>query len=753
MGDLPAGTVTFLFTDIEGSTRLLQRVGEEQYSSLLVECRSLLRTAFQQHHGREVDTQGDAFFVAFARATDAVSAAIASQHALASHPWPEGVAVRVRMGLHTGEPQVAAEWYVGLDVHHAARVMSAAHGGQVLLSQTTRELVAQVLPEGVALRDLGEHRLKDLQHASHLCQLVMTGLTADFPSLKTLDNYTHNLPVQPTPFLGREKEIDAVLQLLMREDVRLLTLTGPGGTGKTRLALQVAAELSDRFAHGVFFVNLAPLSDPALVVPTIAQVLNVNDRGGQPILEILKTSLREKHLLLLLDNFEHVVQAAPALAELLVGCPRLKVLVTSRMALRIRAEQEYAVPCLILPDPGHLPDVAALSQYEAVALFIARARAVKQDFQVTNATAPAVAEICVRLDGLPLAIELAAARIKLFPPQALLTRLGQRLSVLTGGAHDAPARQRTLRDTIAWSYQLLNEREQRLFRRLAVFVGGCTLESIESLSREVGDEVAPLVDDLISLIDKNLLRQSAQDGAEPRLTMLETIREFGLERLTAHGEIEATQQAFAVYHVALAEQAEPELEDVRRDEWMERLEQEYDNLRAVLEWSLVPIQGEKSKQRSELCLRLAGSLREFWIYQGLLAEGLGFIERGLVIRGKLPRQDKPKRSSPQPIWPSSRAIRRHGTHWRRKPWFSASDWRTGQGSHYACIRWGCTPLRVESIARRVPRWRRASRSTEAWARRIARVGRSGLWPICAGRGASTPRPAPAMSKPWHSSER
>src|SRR5256885_7375973 len=322
--DLPAGTIALLFTDIEGSTLLLQHVGE-QYSHVLAQCRQLLHAAFQPFHGHEVDTQGDSFFFAFARATDAVSAAVAAQRNLASHTWPEGATVRVRMGLHTGEPQQTADGYVGLDVHLAARLMSVGHGGQVLLSQTTRHLVEHTLPDGVSLRDLGEHRLKDLQHPSHLFQLVIGGLPADFPPLKTLDTHPHNLPVQPTPLIGREKEVALVQNFLRREDVRLLTLTGPGGIGKTRLGLQVVAELSDRFADGVFFVNLAPLSDPTWVIPTLAQTLELKERGDQPLLDLLKVSLRDRQLLLLLDNFEQVISAASQIADLLAACPKLKV--------------------------------------------------------------------------------------------------------------------------------------------------------------------------------------------------------------------------------------------------------------------------------------------------------------------------------------------------------------------------------------------------------------------------------------------
>ena len=583
MGELPQGTVTLLFTDMEGSTSLLQRVGE-RYSDVLERCRHLLRTAFHQYHGHEVDSQGDAFFVVFARASDAVSAAVEAQRALALHAWPEGVAVRVRMGLHTGEPHLAAEGYVGLDVHRAARIMNAGHGGQILLSQTTLELVEHDLPKGTSLRELGSHRLKDLEHPSHLYQLITPGLPADFPPLKTLDIYAHNLPLQLTSLIGREQEIAAVCHLLQRQEVRLLTLTGPGGTGKTRLGLQVAAELSETFSDGVFFVNLAPLSDPELVVPTIAQALGVKEASSQPLLDLVSAWLREKELLLLLDNFEQVAEAAVEVSALLARCPQLNVLVTSRAVLHLSGEHEFPVPPLSLPNLSHLPDLERLSQYEAVALFIARAQAVKPEFQVTNANTPTVAEICVRLDGLPLAIELAAARSKMLPPQALLARLDQRFSLLTSGAHDVPARQQALRNTIAWSYDLLNAGEQRLFRRLSVFVGGATTETLEALYTTLGDEPGLVLDGIASLIDKSLLQQSEQEAEEPRFVMLETIREYGREALTAHGEVEATRQAHAVSYLALAEAAELEWEGPQESVWFAQLEHEHDNLRAAMSW-------------------------------------------------------------------------------------------------------------------------------------------------------------------------
>jgi predicted ATPase/class 3 adenylate cyclase/DNA-binding CsgD family transcriptional regulator len=632
LGNLPMGTVTMLFTDIEGSTRLLQRVGDH-YTDMLAECRHLLRTACQAWNGYEVDTQGDSFFVAFARATDAALAVVEAQRTLAAHPWPEGVAVRVRMGLHTGEPARTSEGYVGLDVHRAARIMSAAHGGQVLLSQTTCILVEQDLPEDLSLRDLGEHRLKDLGRPRRLFQLVISDLPADFPPPRTLDMYPNNLPTQFTPFIGREQEVTAVGQLLRREDMRLVTLTGPGGTGKTRLGVQVAAELTDSFADGVFFVNLAPVNDTALVVPTIAETLGMRETGGQPLRERLKGELQQKQMLLLLDNFEQVVSAAVHVVDLLAACPQLKVLVTSREALHVRAEQESTVPPLPLPDLKHLPNLAALSHNAAVALFVSRAQAVKPEFQVTNANVRAIVEICARLDGLPLAIELAAARMKLFSPQALLARLSQRLVVLTSGARDAPARQQTLRNTIAWSYNLLDPAEQRLFRLLSVFVGGCILQAVEAVCAALddGDAVGQVVDGVASLIDKSLLQQTEQEGEESRLVMLETIREYGLEALVASEELEATQAAYASYYLALAEQEPGGSQSLT---WLERLEREHDNLRAVLGWSLEPGQGEEIAQHRELGLRLAGALYGFWLFHGHLNEGRTFLERALAGSGE-----------------------------------------------------------------------------------------------------------------------
>ena len=659
---LPTGTVTFLFTDIEGSTRLLQQLGD-RYSRVLEECRRLLRVAFQEWNGHEVDTQGDAFFVAFARATDAVSAAVDGLHALVIHPWPENVEVRVRMGLHTGEPQLSSEGYVGIDVHHAARVMSAGHGGQVLLSQTTRDLVEHQLPDGVSLRDLGEHRLKDLQRPVHLFQLLIAGLPSDFPSLKSLDAYPNNLPVQPTSLIGREREVASLVELLRRVDIRLVTLTGPGGTGKTRLALQVAAELSDLEWRGIYFVDLAPVSDSTQVIPTIASTLGLREERSRSPLECLKEEIDQNRLLLLLDNFEQVLDAAVRVSELLVACPQLKIMVTSRAVLRVRAEREFAVPTLRLPDSAQMPDLEALLQYEAIVLFVQRTQAVVPEFRLTDMNAPAVVEIVRRLDGLPLAIELAAARMKLLSPEALLARLNQPLQVLTSGVRDVAARQQTLRNTIAWSYNLLDAQERALFRRLSDFVGGCTLGAIEAVYGALGNATGLILDIVDSLVDKSLLQlREPGKGEEPRFAMLETIREYGLELLVASGELESVREAHAMYFLELSERADLDLSASDSPERLDRLEQEHDNLRAAMHWSL-----EDIERREQIALRMGGALRSFWYVRGYLSEGLDFLERAMMGSNEV---EEPTRAAA--LYAAARLYEARGDYDRAEPFLVKS---------------------------------------------------------------------------------
>jgi predicted ATPase len=408
----------------------------------------------------------------------------------------------------------------------------------VLLSLPTQELVRDQLPAGTTLRDLGEHRLKDLFRPERVFQVLASGLPSEFPSLRTLNAYRNNLSLQPTPLIGRKREVAEVYERLLRPEVRLLTLTGVGGTGKTRLGLQAAAELTEQFEDGVFFVSLAAIRDPQLVVPAMAATLGVKEAGGQPLLESVEDSLGEKHILLMVDNFEQVIEAAPVVTELLSTASNLKVLATSRIPLRLYGEHEYAVPPLALPDPERLPSVERLTHYEAVRLFVERAQAAKADFSVTNESAPAVAQICYRLDGLPLAIELAAARIKVLSPQKMLGRLGNRLKLLTGGARDLPERQRTLRSTIEWSYGLLGEGEKVLFARLSVFAGGRTMEAIEAICDAEGDLPVDVLDGLSSLVDKSLLKQEEGAGGEPRFVMLETIHEFAREKLQESEESE-----------------------------------------------------------------------------------------------------------------------------------------------------------------------------------------------------------------------
>jgi predicted ATPase len=569
MHDLPRGTVTLLFTDIEGSTRLLHELGDA-YAEALADHRRVLRDAFGRHGGVEVDTQGDAFFYAFRRAADAIAAAADAQAALAEGP------VRVRIGVHTGEPLVTDEGYVGVDVHRAARIMSAGHGGQVLVSETTRRLV----DARFTLRDLGPQRLKDMTEPHHLFQLG----EGDFPPLKTL-NQT-NLPIAASPLLGREAELAQLVELVLNGG-RVVTVTGAGGSGKTRLALQAAADVTDRFADGVFWIPLAGIGDPELVLPAVAQALGV--KGD------LATQLGSRQILLLLDNFEHVITAAPRVGDLLAAAPEVRVLVTSRSPLRIGGEREYAL------DP--------LSEDAAVTLFVERARSVG----ATVAADTTVAQICRRLDRLPLALELAAARTKLLTPVTLLERLERSLPLLTGGRRDAPERQRTLRATIEWSFDLLDENAKRLFERLSVFAGSFSLDAAEHVAQADLEALA-------ALVDLNLLKPIGDD----RFLMLETIREYALEGFARSSEVERVRMSHAEWFAAIARAAEPQLTSgAKQVAWVDRLETEIANLRVALGIF-------EAAEANERLLALTADLWRFWWIRGHVSEGRRWLERALA---------------------------------------------------------------------------------------------------------------------------
>ena len=613
----PSGTVTFLFSDVQGSTRLLHELGNG-YAEVLAQHRRVLRAAFSAHDGVEMGTEGDSFFVAFARASDAVAAAAEGQRGLLEGP------MQVRMGLHTGEPLVTPEGYVGMVVHRAARIAAIGHGGQVLLSQAVATLVEEHMPVDVTLRDLGSIRLKDLASPERIYQLLHPQLPEEFPALRSLEATPNNLPQQLTSFIGREKAIADIKALLGK--TRLLTLTGSGGSGKTRLSLQVAAETLEQFPDGVWFVELAPLADPNLVPQAVASVLGVKEEPRKPITQTLAENLKHMRLVLLLDNCEHLLDACAKLADTLMRqCPGVKLLASSREALGISGEQTYPVPSLSLPDRKQTQTPQTLSQYESVHLFIDRALSVRPDFQVTNQNAPAVASLCHHLDGIPLAIELAAARARSLAVEEIDQKLDQRFRLLTGGSRTALPRQQTLRACIDWSCDLLHDPEKQLLRRLSVFAGGWTLEAAAQVCAGEGVADWEVLDLLTSLSDKSLVAAEQVDG-HSRYRLLETVRQYARERLMESGRGELVRERHWDYFLALAEKAEPQLLGAEQAHWLQRLEQEHENLRAGLDWSL---EGAGSAGG----LRLCAALQRFWVVRGHLAEGREWCERVLRKAG------------------------------------------------------------------------------------------------------------------------
>jgi predicted ATPase/class 3 adenylate cyclase len=602
MPPVPTGTVTFLFTDIEGSTRLWERQPGTMRSAL-ARHDALVRTVIAAHGGHVFKTIGDAFCAAFSRADPALAATLAAHRALHAEDWGALGTIRVRMACHTGSADERDGDYFGPTVNRVARLLAAGHGGQTLVSRATWEELGGRAPEGARARDLGERRLKDLTRPEHVYEVVPAELPRDFPALRTLDARPNNLPAQATALVGRERLLDAARAMLRDPAVRLVTLSGAGGAGKTRLALQLAADVVDEYEDGAWFVALAPIRDADLVASTILDTLGLADARNATPLQVIEGHLRERETLLVLDNFEQVTGAAPLVAALLAAATRLKVLVTSRTLLRVSGERDFAVPPLAPP--------------EATRLFADRARALKADFRVTDENAPAIADICMHLDGLPLAIELAAARVRLLSPKALHARLTQAsLDVLTGGARDLPLRQQTMRATIAWSYDLLDDDDKRLFRRFGVFARGAALEAVEAIAGATLDRVE-------SLVDKSLLVYE-DTGDAARFSMLETLREFAVAELEKSGEAERLRAEHAAWYVARAEEASSD--PARQRHWLGWLDTEHDNLRGALVWAL-------QDGNADLALRLSGALAWMWRLRGQGLEGRRALDDALALPG------------------------------------------------------------------------------------------------------------------------
>lgn len=632
MNKIPSGTVTFLFTDIEGSTALWEQY-PAQMRAAFARQEAIFRESVARYGGFPYKMIGDAFQVAFETAPDALRAALEAQQRLQAEPWEQMniPPVRLRTALHTGVTEERGDDYVGPALNRLGRLLGACHGGQILLTQATCDLVQDALPVGAALRDLGEHRFKDLVRAEHIYQLEFPGLAAEFPPLKSLDAFPHNLPNQLTSFIGREDEIGKVRRLLTDSPARLITLTGAGGTGKTRLALQVAADLLEAFPDGVWLVELAPLADAALVPQAVAAALGARESPGKPLTSVLIEQLRHKKALILLDNCEHVIESSARLAAaLLQSCERLHILATSREILGISGEAPFRVPSLAVPDPRRLPPPRALLEFEGVRLFMERASQVQPGLTLNASSAPVIARICSRLDGIPLAIELAAARLRMLSLEQIASRLDDAFRLLTGGSRTVLPRHQTLRALIDWSYNLLTHPERRLLVSLSVFAGGWTLEAAEAVCTTCGtDEQADVFSLLGQLSDKSLVMVVKADytasgaGAGVRYRLLETIRQYAHEKSTEFPFIQEVRDRHLDYFLAQARQAEPYLRTRDQAAWLNLLDTELDNLRLAMDWSLAA--------RPREGLILATTLLWFWHIRGHHSEGSDWLERLLEV--------------------------------------------------------------------------------------------------------------------------
>jgi predicted ATPase/class 3 adenylate cyclase len=625
MPDLPSGTVTLLFSDIEGSTRLLARLGSA-YAEALDGQRRVLREAWSRHRGVELGTEGDSFYVVFPTATDAVAAAAEGQRHLHEFPWPAGEDVRVRMGIHTGNPVVHAGAYVGMDVHRAARIASTAHGGQVVLSAATAELVSRSVPDGVGLRDLGRHELKDIERAEHLHQLVLDGLNADFPPLKSLGAPT-SLPVPATPTVGREGELAELSQLLKSAEARIVTLTGPGGSGKTRLATELARAMVSAYPDGVYFVPLSTVTESAVMWTSIAESLDVPPDVSSP--DDLVAHLQDSRLLLVLDNLEQLSDAASVVSDLVARAPHVTVIVTSRRPLHVGGEHEHAVPPLELPTDT---DIDAAARSGAVQLFVQQAQRVKSAFELTGENAGDIASICRQLDGLPLAVELVASRSKLLSPKALLARLDMALDIRTIDQL-RPGRQQTLREAIAWSYDLLTPEQQQLLRRVAVFSGGADLDAVTAVATDADSGGLDVLELITDLVDASLLTVVDDSRGEPRVGMLETIRTFAREQLATSGELDLVQARHALHYLRFAETYSGLFSGNRYFEARTRLESEQENLREALAWSTSTEVPDDGVDRSVVALDLCAAMGRFWWLSGYFSEGRRWVEAAIAQAG------------------------------------------------------------------------------------------------------------------------